>query len=160
MFAQGLGQLFPIPDNLLSDLLGSPTKAPGECWKIAQQLIKGWYGNRMQVRIVFALALPWWQNDVVWKGSKIVYQNVPYYHRPVETFLAFLNGQPSFAKTGKYKYQQIFGEILEHLERTYSICTLSSSNDGICFRILLVGGVDNTGNLLVSELPKETILLE
>lgn len=65
--AEALGQLFPVPAEPLSELLGSRRGAGhGLCWNYANQLLPAWLAQGLKVRLTLGLLLPFWAPDVVW----------------------------------------------------------------------------------------------
>ena len=141
--AEALGQLFPVPAEPLSDLLGS-RHGPGHglCLTYSHQLLDGWRSAGRRPRITLGLLLPWWRPDVVW-GDRIA-RAIPgsYFDRPQRALEEFLGGRDSRAKSGTPK-ERAFGSVLEQIEARCSLRELAAGARALRFRILLAGTNDD-----------------
>ncbi len=136
--AEALGQLFPVPAEPLSQLLGEQRSAGhGHCWSIAQKLASAWQSAGFQPRITLGLLLPLWRPDVVWRNKRLSFIPGAYLDRSVTALGEFLGGGESEARTGRYKYQRAFGSVLEEIEATCDLRALAAATDGLRFRVLL-----------------------
>ena len=84
-FAEALSQLFEIPAEPLSALLGTQRKAGhGLCIKFANQLLRGWLERGWEARITLAVLIPLWKPDVIWNGTTAILRSQSYFQRPYE----------------------------------------------------------------------------
>ncbi len=152
-FAEALSQLFEVPSELLTKLLGAPKSAGhGLCYKFATQLLTGWQQRGWRANITLAVLIPCWDSDVVWDGGKARPRSRSYYQRPIDEVVEFINQGSSHASSKK-KGESVFGQILEWLENSYSIRVLSRSNSGIKFRVLTARDEPTTGKFSLHEFP-------
>lgn len=136
-FAEALSQVFAVPAEPLSALLGAKKAAGrGLCWKYAQYLYDGWPSSGFKPTITAAILVPDWSPDVVWSGGKV--RRIPgsFYSRPISTFRRFLADGVTAAKNETRKYERSFGEVMDSLESKYSIRALSRAEEGLRFRFL------------------------
>jgi hypothetical protein len=152
-FAEALSQVFPVPGELLSALLGGAKRAGhGLCWKLARRLHDGWRSQGLNPWVTIAVLVPEWIPDVVWVNAKA--KRVPgcYYGRPLSTFREFLATGKTDSRTGAYKYQREFGKILDEVERNSAIRSLARASSGIRFRLLTTRYARGNGNFELSGL--------
>jgi len=122
-FAEALSQIFEIPADLLTALLGSSRKAShGLCYKIANQLQLGWQQKGWQATVTLAVLVPLWMPDVIWNSGRPKPRPKSYYQRPCDEFTDFIENGSSRSSSPN-KGEAIFGQILEYLESRYSIRT-------------------------------------
>lgn len=135
-FAEGLGQIFKYPDELLQGLLGGGmVKAQGHLYRIAQELRKGYWGE-MNRSIHLALVVPDFSPTTVWSGGKTVIKADGVYHRPICTLLEYIKTGKSQATSGEFKYQRLFGQILEAIDREYNLRKFYATRGNITFTVL------------------------
>jgi hypothetical protein len=151
-----LSQLFEVPAELLSALLGTRRRAGhGLCHKFANQLLDGWREQGWKASVTLAVLVPLWRPDVIWNGGKPSLASTSYYQRPFDEVVEFIDHGTSRASSKK-KGESVFGQILEWLESNYSIRALSRSNSGIKFRALTTCGDPATGEFKLDEFPPQT----
>jgi hypothetical protein len=154
-FAEALSQLFEIPAQLLSALLGTRRKAGhGLCSKFADQLLNGWQERGWHANIRLAILVPLWSSDVIWDSGRPKPRFQPYYQRAYEEFVEFIERGTSRASSSK-RGEAVFGQILEGLESQYSLRALSRSNSGLCFRVLTTRAATATGEFMLHGFPAE-----
>lgn len=135
-FAEGLGQIFEFPAEFLQGLLGSAAaKAGGHLYRMAVQLATGYWGKTNR-RIHLALAIPNFSPTILWSGGKTVVIASSIYNRPLQAFLEYYRTGRSQARTGKYKYQRLFGQVLEAIDHKYDLRKLCAKNSQITFNVL------------------------
>jgi hypothetical protein len=136
-FAEALSQVFPVPGELLTALLGG-AKGPGRglCWRFSKRLHDAWKSQGFNPTITVAVLVPEWVPDVVWVNSSA--RRIPgsYYGRPLSTFREFLATGRTDSSTGRFKYLREFGKILDEVERVCAIRALARASSGIRFRLL------------------------
>jgi hypothetical protein len=138
-FAETLSQLFEIPAQPLTALLGNYHKAShGLCIKLASQLLNGWKEQGWHATITLAVLIPLWECDVIWDGRTAKHRSKAYYRRPFEEFVEFID-QGTSHSSSKKKGEAAFGKILEGLESQFSLRALAHSNSNLCFRVLTAG---------------------
>lgn len=145
-FAEALSQVFPVPREPLSMLLGAQKEASqGLCWQYARRLYHGWESAGLRPNVTVAVLVPEWSPDVVWSSNKV--QHIPgcFYERPLAAFRRFLATGETDIRPGAYKYQRAFGEILNHLETNYHIRSLAHADKGLRFRVLTARFSAETG---------------
>jgi hypothetical protein len=153
-FAEALSQLFEIPAEPLSALLGSHRKAGhGLCFKCANQLLRGWLERGWKARITLAVLIPLWTPDVIWNGTTAKLRSQSYFQRPYEEFIEFIDEGRSHASSVK-KGETTFAQILEGLEARYQLRSLSRSNSGLCFRLLSTYTDFATGRFILRQYPE------
>jgi hypothetical protein len=152
-FAEALSQVFEIPAEPLSALLGSRRKAShGLCFKVANQLMEGWRKKGFEVKITLAVLVPLWTPDVIWDGAAAKTRPLPYYQRPYDEFVEFIEQESSHASTST-KAAAAFKNILAGLEANYSIRSLSLPDSEIRFRILTTSTNHASGKFILREFP-------
>jgi hypothetical protein len=136
-FAEALSQVFPVPAELLSALLGAARRAGhGLCLKFAKRLYDAWRLHGYLPTITVAVLVPEWVPDVVWIDSRTKRISDCYYARPLSTFRQFLATGKTDSKSGAHKYQREFGKILDEVEKSSEIRSLACASSGIRFRLL------------------------
>ena len=152
-FAETLSQLFEIPAQSLTALLGNYHKTShGLCVKFANQLLNGWKERGWRATITLAVLIPLWEYDVIWDGGVAKPRSRAYYQRPFGELVEFIDHGTSHASSKK-KGEAAFGQILEGLESQYSLRALARSNSGLCFRVLTAGAALTTGDHGLYEFP-------
>ncbi|HNO80580.1 MAG TPA: hypothetical protein PKN33_21240 [Phycisphaerae bacterium] len=152
-FAEVLSQVFEVPAEPLTDLLGARRKAGhGLCWKFASRISDAWLQRGLTVTVTVAILLPAWAPDIVWKSGLDCHIQKPYYGRALESFNRFLSSGETDAHRGKFKYERAFGEVLEHLQSEYEIRQLATAETGLRFRMLTTGSDPATGQFELSGL--------
>jgi hypothetical protein len=150
-FAEALSQLFEIPAEPLTSLLGTRRKAShGLCFKLANQLVVGWKQRGWQATITLAVLVPLWTPDVIWDGATAKPRSRSYYQRPYDEFVKFVEHGGSHTLSLK-QGEAAFGQVLEGLETKYSIRALSRSDSGIRFRLLTTCANATTGEFVLQE---------
>lgn len=136
-FAEALSQVFPTPSEPLSALLGAKrASGRGLCWQFALQLREGWIKSGYAPTVTVGLLLPEWTPDIVWSGGKVREIEGCYYARPLSDFRKFIETGETDSKSGNYKYQRAFGEVLDGLEKNFRIRSLYRAKDQIRFRLI------------------------
>ncbi len=149
--AEALGQLFPLPAEPLSELLGSSRGAGhGLCWDYARRLLPAWRAQGLKVRVTLGLLLPFWAPDVIW-GSDARVREVagPCFARPLRALHEFIESGRSDATSRHHKYERAFGAVLESLERDCGLRQLAVADEGLRFRVLLPTADGSTGFKLI-----------
>lgn len=57
-------------------------------------------------------------------------------HAPLEAFQKFLLTGETETKTGKYKNQRLFGEMLGHINEKYNLRSLELDNGPLTFQVI------------------------
>jgi len=103
-FAEALAQVFPVPAEPLSLLLGTKRgSGHGLCWQYAKRLYTAWLEAGFKPTITVALLLPEWTPDIVWSGGKIRHIPDAFYSRPLAEFRQFLTTGETASQIGKYQ---------------------------------------------------------
>ncbi len=153
-FAEALGQLFEVPADLLSRLLGSE-RGPGHglCHRIAQELLEAWEPQGLRIRITLAVLVPFWAPDVVWSDKPVPREDT-YYIRAVDAVTTWLETGDSGVRNARTKGRKRFGRVLEHLQKTYHLQELTRL-DGTLRYATLVATTDSAGKFSLVQLPLE-----
>ncbi|MCA9251028.1 MAG: hypothetical protein R3E58_01395 [Phycisphaerae bacterium] len=152
-FAEVLSQVFEVPAEPLTSLLGAKRKAGhGLCWRIANRISDAWQQRGLTATLTVAILLPAWAPDVVWKSGLACQTQEPFYGRALESFNRFLSSGETDARCGKFKYERAFGEVLEHLQSEYGIRQLATAETGLRFRMLTTRSNSATNEFEVSGL--------
>jgi hypothetical protein len=153
-FAEALSQIFEIPAEPLTALLGTRRRAShGLCYRIAEQLLLGWQRKGWQATVTLAVLVPRWTPDVTWDSGRPKPRPTPYYQRPCDEFTEFINNGISRSRSPT-RGEAIFAQILEHLESQYSIRTLAQATKNLRFRMLTTGNDPTTGKFALQGFPR------
>jgi hypothetical protein len=153
-FAEALSQLFEIPAEPLTTLLGTRRKAShGLCFRIANQLLNGWQHKGWEASVTLALLVPLWTPDMIWEASVAKHRSKPYYQRPYDEFVEFIEHGIS-RRASPRKGEAAFGEILDGLEANYSIRSLTKSEGNLRFRVLTTCSDSATGDFTLRVFPQ------
>lgn len=134
-FAEGMAQIFSYPHRILQGLLGGGNKAAkGHVMDIVGELADHWTHNGKRIHI--GLAVPDFYPTPVWKGGKPTVIAKGFYARPLAAFQKFLLSGQTETKTGKFKYQRLFGEMLDYIDEKYDLRSLVLDNGPLTFHVI------------------------
>jgi hypothetical protein len=135
--AEALSQLFVVPADILTDLLGSrKPDSHGLCWHMARRIHDSWARVGVRATITVAILVPDWRPDILWKGGALRRIDESFYSRPLSALYRFLDDGSSDASSGRYKYQRAFGRMLDTLESEVNLRRLCAATEGLRFRVL------------------------
>lgn len=86
--------------------------------------------------ITLGLLVPYAAPDMMWSAGRAVHRDRPLYVRPVEALQRFVDTGAS-GSSGRFKYQQSYGTVLEHLDAHYALRHIARADRGLRFRLLL-----------------------
>lgn len=137
-FAEGMAQIFSFPHRILQGLLGGgKVAARGHVMDIVTELSEYWTSNGKRMHI--GLAVPDFHPTPVWKGGKTIISPTGFYARPLEAFKKFLLTGQTESKTGQYKYQRLFGEMLDYIDKHYNLRAMVLDDEPITFHVITLG---------------------
>jgi hypothetical protein len=135
--AEALGQLFPVPGPLLTDLLGSPKEdGHGRCWRFAQSVLEEWVRQGLRVTITLGLLLPEWAPDVIWSNKKARRSTAAYFQRPIAEIRQLLAGANPNSVAPLSKNLRAFRDVLNKLDASVGIKSLAAAQTGLRFKLL------------------------
>lgn len=134
-FAEGMAQIFSFPHRILQGLLGGGNKAAkGHVMDIVEELTDYWTRNGKRIHI--GLAVPDFHPTPVWKGGKTTVISKGFYARPLAAFQKFLISNQTETKTGEYKYQRLFGEMLDYIDENYNLRSMVLDSEPVTFHVI------------------------
>ncbi len=154
--AEALGQIFMYPDALLSGLLGSKSsRVGGHLWNIVDQLGDGWIAGGRRTHL--AAVVPAFSPTPVWQGGgKVTMQPRPYYERPVQRVLDFVQNRNALVSRAVFKQDVLFAEVLGAIETRYGLSDLVAGNGPVTFHIVELSTTPS-GELRVYDRTRESL---